>query len=189
VAVLVGLASGWLVRTRELSDFATAAYDVRQLRYPHWDGPTQYLREHWRKGDVVIATFPHTQNFVMAGANAELKPPQVDYWLESTLILQATLGDSRHLPLDRRSGTSMISNVEQLKHIFTEHDRVWYCTTRFGQGRINDQIVSKFVREHMDVVYEDFATAVMLRDNNHRTAPLLVDEEEAGRKASDFYLR
>jgi hypothetical protein len=41
----------------------------------------------------------------------------------------------------------------------------------------------------MDVVYEDFATAVLLRDKNHRTAPLRVEEEEAGRMASDYYLR
>jgi hypothetical protein len=188
--VLVGLASGWTVRTRELSDFVVAAFDVGQMRYPHWDGPTQYLREHLREGDVVIATFPHTQNFLMATGEEELGPSsKVDYWLESTLVIQATLGDERNVPLDRRSGTAMVYDLDQLKELFTEHDRVWYCTTRFGQSRINDQNVSQFLREHMDVVYEDFATAVLLHDNNHRPAPLLVEEEEAGRKASDFYLR
>jgi hypothetical protein len=143
-----------------------------------------------REGDVVIATFPHTQNFLMATGEEELGPSsKVDYWLESTLVIQATLGDERNVPLDRRSGTAMVYDLDQLKELFTEHDRVWYCTTRFGQSRINDQNVSQFLREHMDVVYEDFATAVLLHDNNHRPAPLLVEEEEAGRKASDFYLR
>jgi hypothetical protein len=190
LALLVGLASGRLVRTSELEDFVIAAYDARQLRFPHWDGPTQYLREHLREGDVVIATFPHTQNFLLAvDAEDPAKSAQVDYWLESTLVIQATLGDSQARPLDRRSGSTMIYDVEQLKQLFTQHDRVWYCTVRFGQSRINDTSVSKFLRENMDVVYEDFATAVLLRDKNHRTAPLRVEEEEAGQMASDFYLR
>jgi hypothetical protein len=123
------------------------------------------------------------------GAAKPTDAAEVDYWLESTLIVQATLGDSRAMPRDRRSGTPMIYDISQLKQLFTDHDRVWYCTTRFGQSRINDSSVSKFLRENMDVVYEDFTTAVMLRDNNHRTAPLRVDEEEAGSVASDFYLR
>jgi hypothetical protein len=187
---LMGLASGWFVKPSELEDYVVAAYDVRQLKYPHWDGPTEYLRAHMREGDVVIATFPHTQNFLMStGADTAAKNTEVDYWLESTLIVQATLGDSRTTPRDRRSGTPMIYDVSQLEQLFTDHDRVWYCTTRFGQSRINDTSVSKFLRENMDVVYEDFTTAVMLRDNNHRTAPLRVEEEEAGNLASDFYLR
>jgi hypothetical protein len=188
--VLVGLASGWLVRPSELDDYVVAAYDIRQMRYPHWDGPNEYLRAHMREGDIVMATFPHTQNFMLSpGAAKPTDAAEVDYWLESTLIVQATLGDSRAMPRDRRSGTPMIYDISQLKQLFTDHDRVWYCTTRFGQSRINDSSVSKFLRENMDVVYEDFTTAVMLRDNNHRTAPLRVDEEEAGSVASDFYLR
>jgi hypothetical protein len=188
--VSIGVASGHVVRTTQLENFQVAAFDVRQLRYPHWDGPSEYLRDHVRDGDAVIATFPHAQNFYMATENDQAqRPRQVDYWLESTLVIQATLGDSRAMPLDRRSGTAMIYDVEQLKELFNRHDRVWYCTTRFGQSRINDRSVSQFLREHMDVVYEDFGTAVLLRDNNHRTAPLRLDEEEAGRMASDFYLR
>jgi hypothetical protein len=188
--VFIGIASGRLIHTSELEDFQVAAFDVRQLRYPHWDGPTEYLRKHMRDGDAVIATFPHTQNFLLA-MNKDGSEPirQVDYWLESTLVIQATLGDTRTMPLDRRSGTAMIYDIEQLKHVFSQHDRVWYCTARFGQSRINDNAVSRFLRQNMDVVYEDYATAVLLRDNNHRTAPLQLEEDEAGRMASEFYLR
>jgi hypothetical protein len=191
LAVFIGLASGRLLRTVELEDFQVAAYDAGKLRYPHWDGPTQYLRDHVREGDVVIATFPHTQNFLMATAGAEEdeEPRQVDYWLESTLVIQATIGDSRPLPLDRRSGSVMIYDLEQLQQLFAQHDRVWYSTMRFGQSRINDSSVSRFLRENMDVMYEDFATSVLLRDNNHRPAPVRLEEQEAGRMASDFYLR
>jgi hypothetical protein len=113
----------------------------------------------------------------------------VDYWLESTLIIQATIGDTQDLPRDRRSGSVLVYDLDQLKQVFSEHDRVWYCTMRFAQSRINDRAVSKFLRENMDVVYEDYGTAVLLRDRNHRTAPIRLEEEEAGRIASDYYLR
>jgi hypothetical protein len=190
VVLLIGLASGRLVRTTKLENFSVAAFDVRELRYPHWDGPTQFLRDHIREGDVVIATFPHTQNFLAALEAGHFQQPwKVDYWLESKLVVQATIGDSHDIPLDRRSGSRMIYNLEQLQELFAHHKRVWYCTTRFGQGRINDSVVSKFVRENMDVAYEDYATAVMLRDTNHRPAPIRLEEEQAGQLANEYYLR
>ena len=187
---LVTLASGLTIRTSELDDFVVAAYDAGQLRYPHWDGPNEFLKEHVREGDIVISIAPHTQKYLKMTEQGEAATsPLVDYWLESTLILQATLGDTRPVPRDRRSGAAMLYDLGQLKQIFANHSRVWYCTVRFGQAHINDSDVSKFLRENMDVVYEDYATAVMLRDNNHRTAPLQVEEGEAGQLASDFYLR
>jgi hypothetical protein len=63
LAVGVALASGWTVRTAEMTEFANAAFDVKQLRIPDWDGPTEYLHEHLQEGDVVISIFPHTTNF------------------------------------------------------------------------------------------------------------------------------
>jgi hypothetical protein len=125
----------------------------------------------------------------MADAMNPSGMPPVDYWLESTLVIQATIGDTQDVPRDRRSGSVLVNDIDQLKHIFSQHDRVWYCTLRFGQSRINDEAVSKFLRENMDVAYEDYATAVLLRDRNHRTAPIRLEEEEAGRTATDFYLR
>jgi hypothetical protein len=187
---LTALASGRVIRTSEATDFVVAAYDAGQLHYPHWDGPTQYLREHVRPGDIVIAIAPHTQNhLMMAGKEDMSKTALVDYWLESTLVIQSTLGDTRSVPRDRRSGAIMLYDLEQVKQLFAGNERVWYCTVRYAQAHINDSNVSKFMRENMDVVYEDYATAVMLRDNNHRTSPLQVEESEAGQLASDYYLR
>jgi len=41
----------------------------------------------------------------------------------------------------------------------------------------------------MDVVYEDFDTALLVRDRNSRPATVRLEEEESGELASDFYLR
>jgi hypothetical protein len=82
----------------------------------------------------------------------------------------------------------MIHNIDQVKKLFAEHDRVWYCTMRMAQGKLNDGEVSQYLRQHMDVVSEDFATALMLRDKNHRPAPIRLEEDEAGQVAGEYFL-
>jgi hypothetical protein len=190
LAVGIVLASGWPVRTSELGPFVTSASDVRQLRIPDWDGPTEYLFDHWTKGDVLISIFPHIQNFAISLQPHDRPLPQdVDYWLESRLIVQATVGDSADVPLDRRSGSVMLYDVEQLEQLFAQHDRIWYCTLRYGHSRINDSTVSKYLRDNMDVVYEDFGTSLMLRDTHHHPARLRLEGGDAERVASELYLK
>ena len=190
-AVGVAAASGWTLRTAEMTDFASAAFDVRQLRIPDWDEPTEYLHKHLKEGDVVISIMPHTTNYMFAAHKVdkagELRT--VDYWPESRLIIQATMGDTTQVPRDRRSGAVMIHNLNQIEKLFAENERVWYCTMRMAQGKLNDGVVSKYLREHMDVVSEDYSTALMMRDKNHRPAPVRAEEEEAGQIASEYYLR
>jgi hypothetical protein len=190
-AIGVALASGWTVRTAEMTEYANASFDVKQLRIPDWDEPTRYLHEHIREGDVVISIFPHTTNYMFAVHQVGRSggPRTVDYWLESRLIIQATMGDDTDVPRDRRSGAVMLHNLEQVHKLFADNDRVWYCTMRNAQGKLNDGVVSKYLREHMDVVSEDFATALMVRDKTHRPAQVRLEEEEAGKLAADYYLR
>jgi hypothetical protein len=149
------------------------------------------LHEHLQEGDIVISIFPHTTNYMFAAHRIDKdgQPRNVDYWLESRLILQATMGDSTNVPRDRRSGAAMLHNIEQVEKLFAENERVWYCTMRMAQSKLNDSIVSKYLREHMDVVSEDFATALMVRDKTHRPAPIRLEEEEAGQIAADYFLR
>lgn len=189
-AVAVALASGWTVRTAEMTQFTSAAFDVKQLRIPDWDEPTEYLHDHLQEGDVVISIFPHTTNFNFAFDKVRQGDDTrtVDYWLQSRLIIQATIGDSTESPRDRRSGAIMIHNIDQVKKLFAENDRIWYCTMRMAQGKLNDGEVSQYLRQHMDVVSEDFATALMLRDKNHRPAPIRLEEDEAGQLASEYFL-
>ncbi|HEX6961137.1 MAG TPA: hypothetical protein VF175_04670, partial [Lacipirellula sp.] len=190
-AVGVALASGWTVRTAELTKYANASFDIKQLRVPDWGEPTRYLHEHLQEGDVVISIFPHTTNYLFAAHRIDKdgRPRTVDYWLESRLILQATMGDSTDVPRDRRSGAEMIFNLDQVRKLFAENERIWYLTMPGAQGKLNDGVVSQYLREHMDVVAEDFTTALMVRDKNHRPAPIRLEEEEAGHIASEYYLR
>ncbi len=190
VAIAVALCSGWTVRTAEMTRYASAAFDVKQLRIPDWDEPTKYLHDHLQEGDVVISIFPHTTNFnfVFDKVKQGEETRTVDYWLQSRLIIQATIGDSTESPRDRRSGAIMLHNIDQVKKLFAENDRIWYCTMRMAQGKLNDGEVSEYLRHHMDVVSEDFATALMVRDKNHRPAPIQVQEDESGQMAAEYFL-
>jgi hypothetical protein len=190
LSIVAFFASGWGPRTAEIDSYVTSAYDIRQLRNPDWEGITQYLLAHMGPHDALVAIFPHEQNFVMAAQQGlDEAPHKVDYWLESKLIVQATLGDSKQIPLDRRSGAKMLYDVEQVQKLFTEYDRVWYCTMRFGHSKINENIVSQYLRDHMDVAYEDYDPALLMRDRNSRPANIQLKDEDAEELATDFYLR
>ena len=120
VATIVALGSGVTVQLTEMYDYACLGYRFCDLKFPHWEEPLRYLREHIREGDVVVATYPHVVDHTMLFASyrkdkdvpaGEAKIPKgwsSDYWLQSTLVLQATLDDKRSVPLDRRAGTVMI---------------------------------------------------------------------------------
>lgn len=194
VALLLAIGSGWFVRTSELKSFSTAAQGVGQLRSPDWRQPTEFIVSNYQPGDVIISILPHAQEFVLQQLASDRLPDgkvegvSIDYWLETRLVLQATIGDHHEVPRDRRSGAVMLHSLDQLEQLFAENDRVWYCTNRRGNTKINDSIVSRYLREHMDVVYEDLATSVLLRDRNHRTASVRLEEQKASRLASEFYL-
>lgn len=185
----VAVASGWTMRTSEIVNYTNASFDVDHLRVPDWDEPMKYLLANLREGDVVIAIFPHTQNYMFAAEKVGGDTPRTtDYWLQSRLILQATLGDGTNPPRDRRSGAVMLYNLAQVEELFATHDRIWYCTMRMAQSKINDSVVSQYLRQHMDVVSEDFATALMVRDKTHRPAPIRAEEDDASQLAGDYFL-
>ena len=76
-------------------------------RIPDWIEPTRYVYDNLREGDAIISIFPHAQDFVLASFQPGVEQPRrVDYWLESRLILQATIGDKNHFPRCPLSRTS-----------------------------------------------------------------------------------
>jgi RNA polymerase-binding transcription factor DksA len=42
------------------------------LRFPDWEGPLKYVRDHYQEGDVVMTIYPHAIDFVMYKTNDPL---------------------------------------------------------------------------------------------------------------------
>ncbi len=190
VALVVAFGSGQTVQLAELP--ALNFYGTRPglLKNPDLTGAVRYLRRHFRAGDVVIAIYPETVNHAADPRRLGGFPPGwvTDYWLESTLQLPAVLDDRRPRPLHRWCATPMLPNRRSLEDVFARHNRVWYVTIPAFHGLYNDAEVSAFLRQHMDVVYEDFQTMVLLRDNNRRTAEQRLKDEGELHGAKAVYL-
>ena len=119
------------------------------------------MQEHLQEGDLVIASQPYL-------VNQWLGRRRVDFWLESKLVLPATLDDRRSLPLDRRDGTAQVWSARGLQDLFARHQRIWLVSESIPAS--NEPEVTTYLRQEMDVVYESYRTALFLRDNKDRTA-------------------
>jgi len=191
VASVFACANGRFVRTAELKGFQTLAYQADMFKFPHWDSALTFLRENMQEGDVVIALYPHLVDFTIQTAEDQRFGSEwsSDYWLQSIMILQATLDDVRATPLDRRVGTVMMPDKDFVEYVFNTHrGRIWYCTIPRVHNVSNYGAVSEYMRKNMDIVFEDHRSVVMLRDNNHRPAFVQAAEEESSDAARTWTL-
>jgi hypothetical protein len=163
---------GIAIQLPEMGMFCVSAYRLQVLKFPDERGSIMFLRNHVRDGDVVLATTPHVIDHLMAARFA-------DFWLQSRLQLQAVLDDYRTVPLHRLSGTEMVSSIENLRDIFARGGRVWYLTDTTMHDKLNDPDVSSYLRQHMEVVYEDFASSVLFWGEHHRSALQRSEDERA----------
>ena len=179
VAAFLAVGNGMTLQLTELYANPSMAYRLGELKFPHWEEPLRYVREHWQPGDTVIATFPHLVDHTMFFAKDNPMPRgwTSDYWLQSTLMLQATLDDKRSVPLDRRAGTVMLPTLASLKDALARNRRVWLIVSPGPNNGLNDRDVNAYLRQNMDVVYEDFLTAIMVRDSKHRPVKLLSKDD------------
>ncbi len=138
---------------------------------------------------MVVAAQPEVIDYLVASDGRGFPAGwSTDYWLQSTMLLQAVLDDHRSLPLHRFSGTAMISSRKGLESVFAHHRRIWYITAPPFDDKSNNAETAQFVREHMDIVYQDYASMMLLRDNQHRPAWKRLEGEDALQKAQAHYL-
>lgn len=191
LGIFVVLACGHLVIPSNIREFRTTAFSPQRMKFNNWDGPVEYVRQNWQPGDVIIASLPHAVNHTMRHTGDGLLAPdwQADYWLQTTLVLQATISDRTGGLLDRRSGVAMLYSEEGVQHLFDSSDRIWYLTTRSGHASANTKATSELMRQNMDVVYEDFQTAVLLRDNQkNRTAATRQEDDDLSRRSRNMFI-
>lgn len=167
VPVLLG--SGMTIQLPEMEGFHAKGSEFGTMRNADHMAAVNYLAEHCREGDVVLSTVPHHIDSLLGR--------RTEYWLETKLHLQAVLDDVRPLPLHRIAGTAMISNIEDLQSVFARHQRVWFLPSPTFHSRLNRAKATAFIRQHMDVVYQDHESVLFVRGLNHRSAALRNKDE------------
>jgi hypothetical protein len=186
VITLTALGSGMTVELGELPWFRIQGHGQRVYKFPNLQGTAQYLRAHMQEGDVVLANNLYQVNHLMGITGRPNRP--LDFMPATGPFLPATLDDRRPLLLDRRDGVQMISTPEGMVDLFARHRRIWYVVQPGQHYILNTPDVSTFLRQHTDVVYEDWEALVLFRGDNHRPASLRVDNERALRDAQANFL-
>lgn len=179
--LLVALGSGITVELANLPTFRAEAYAVGVFKYSNLGGPVSYLRDHLQEGDVVLAYDPFQIKHLLGSAG------QSDsyrfYWPVATaLYIPAALNDRESLPGDRRDGTPMVESLARLEDLFARNPRVWFVLALDRQEQ-NHGEVNAYLRQHMEVVYEDFESVVLFRGSRHWPAFLRARENQALRHA------
>lgn len=179
VLAFISLSSGMTLRLSEMENWRTSGPGPGAFMFQNLEGPSKFVRDHYQEGDIVLGIHPHAADHWLGPVGLA-----TDYWSESTLHLQALLPDKSFVPVDRRSGAEMIPSWEAMQDLFTRNKRIWYVIVPSSAANSNDRSVSAFLRQHMDVVFEDHMSMVLFRDANHRSAALRQENEKALKASS-----
>lgn len=152
-----------------------AGKSIDAMRTPWAEQCVEWVKERMEPGDVVIATAPHVINQYLGRPS--------DYWLQTQMRLQATLDDKRTIPLHRLAGTVMLPDIEHLQDIFARYPRVWLIGDPRFNYVTNQQAALTYLRQNMDIVYEDFSTTVLFRGDDHLPVELQLKSEETRTRA------
>jgi hypothetical protein len=185
--IAVALGSGMLIDMRDLSQqtvFLNRFGCYGQWKYPHLREPAEYIAEHFRPGDIVIALQPETLEHYSANAG---KPIVCDYGLETVTTLFLLMPDSSTMPVHRTSGTPMLTSLEGLKDVFAHHHRIWYYTVPGGDLVWNSPATMAFLEDNMDPVCENFRALVMLRDLNRPAASRQIERQVLDKAQADLF--
>jgi hypothetical protein len=169
--------------------FASVNPMARATRY--LSGPASFLRERLQPGDIVLGTQPYLLDHQLSRESGGTKRLEQDstLWLQTRLHLQAVLNDVRPVPLNRRDGTELVPNLASLETVFAQPRRLWFVVEKGHFNRLNVDEVDSFLRQHMDIVFEDSEAVVLIRDRRHRTAKLRSRDERTLHGAQTDFLR
>jgi hypothetical protein len=180
--IAFAMASGLTLQLEHMSWLHSDGYRLVDYKFAHLERPCRYVYEHLEPGDVIMSTAPHVVEHHLqrwAGKERSISSDianmprdfwSLDFWPESRLHLQAVLDDHRPVPLHRLLGVRMITSREDLERLFATYRRIWYIADPHFNRLLNEEPAIEFLREHMDVAYEDFSCLVLFAGGRHRPA-------------------
>ncbi len=180
VLAYAGLGCGYWVDLSEMTTWRTATASLGALKQPGQQPSVGFVLEHLEPDDIVIVNGPHVIDHYLGRPS--------DYWIQTEMRLQATMDDHRAIPLHRLKGTVMLRDAAHVKDVFARHRRVWFITEPAFNARTNTDLVNRFIRTNMDVVYEDYSSLVLFRGSNHLPVSLQMKTEETLEQSKADYL-
>jgi hypothetical protein len=122
--------------------------------HPDYDNAGQYIHQHWRNGDIVIALGPSLTILYYVG--------RVDYFFspDHALYLFERGSEITDTPI----GTVPLLNQADFQAVLDSHERIWIVADGTYQNQTRVKFNGKFVfPPDIHLVYEGYSSAVYLR--------------------------
>ncbi|GAC1620080.1 MAG: hypothetical protein NVS4B11_11940 [Ktedonobacteraceae bacterium] len=119
--------------------------------YPDYDGAGQYMRQHWKKGDIVVGIFPAISVLYYVGHN--------DYFFSVDRALYLFEKDGQLI--DTPTGTHPILSQADFLAVLAKNTRVWVIS---DNGSYQAQVQGRFIfPPEFHLVYQGYQAAIYLR--------------------------
>jgi hypothetical protein len=82
----------------------------------------------------------------------------------------------------------MLASRESLEDLFARRGRIWYIVVAEQHAKLNNAGVSAFLRQHMEVVYEDVWSMVLFYGERHWPAARRLEDEQSLQGAQAKFL-
>jgi len=120
--------------------------------YPDYDAVGQYMQQHWRKGDIVIAVSPAISILYYVG--------HVDYFLSLNRALYLFEQDGRITDTPTGSREALL-NQDDLESVLATNARIWIIS---DNSRYQAEAAKRFsIPPDFHIVYEGFGSAIYFR--------------------------
>ena len=148
----------WLMRLYSLSSPGASPGLMTRLgtyRYDH-RGAAQYVANHFRPGDIIIAGLPHVFERY-AGIKG-------DYYINSVLAKKITYNERFTEPrfMDKFRGYPAIRTLKELREVTSRGRRTWLVFTYGGLRHLNSPEAQVYLNQHAKVVFESYRTKVLV---------------------------
>jgi 4-amino-4-deoxy-L-arabinose transferase-like glycosyltransferase len=123
--------------------------------YPDYDAAGQYIQQHWRKGDIVIAISPAISVRYYVG--------HVDYFfsIDRALYLFERNGEITDTP----TGSTPLLNQQDFQSVLAAHSRIWIVSDN-GAYQAGTMRNGRFaLPPDFHIVFEGYGSAVYFRGN------------------------
>ena len=133
--------------------YASTHTRIGRLYFPSTGEAVAYVQEHWRSGDIVVATYPHVVEFFRLPAH---------YYLQFELSRPLILMHEAPMTIHRITSAPTILSPGEFTELLARSARVWFIVG--GASTPTSAAIPEVARTRMRLVYEDLNAAVLVSE-------------------------